>query len=96
MPLTVSIGATIAPASGQSKTEILSLRDLALCDAKAAGRNRTAVRLSHRGQATGYWLFAPFWESGLRSPFSWSTLEKTPCVTASSQFCCSPRRWLRV
>jgi len=47
MPLTVSIGATVAPAAGRSETEILSLSDLALYDAKAAGRNRAAVRLSH-------------------------------------------------
>jgi two-component system cell cycle response regulator len=45
--LTVSIGAAVAPACGQSETEILSLADLALYDAKSAGRNRTALRLAH-------------------------------------------------
>ena len=44
IPLTVSIGATVVPGCGRSETEILSLADLALYDAKAAGRNRTVPR----------------------------------------------------
>jgi two-component system, cell cycle response regulator len=47
IPLTVSIGAAVAPACGETEAEILSLADLALYDAKSAGRNRTALRLAH-------------------------------------------------
>jgi diguanylate cyclase (GGDEF)-like protein len=44
--LTVSIGATVAPDCAQSETEILSLADLALYQAKSAGRNCTVLRTS--------------------------------------------------
>ena len=44
--LTVSIGATVAPQAAQSETELLSLADLALYQAKSAGRNCTVVRTS--------------------------------------------------
>ena len=44
--LTVSIGATVAPQSACTATEVLSLADVALYQAKRAGRNRTIVRLS--------------------------------------------------
>jgi Diguanylate cyclase, GGDEF domain len=47
IPLTVSIGATVAPACGHSESEILSVADLALYNAKSAGRNRSVVLLSH-------------------------------------------------
>jgi diguanylate cyclase (GGDEF)-like protein len=47
IPLTVSIGATVAPACGHSESEILSVADLALYDAKSAGRNRSVVHLGH-------------------------------------------------
>lgn len=43
IPLTVSIGATVAPESGDSQMEILALADQALYDAKAAGRNCTVL-----------------------------------------------------
>jgi diguanylate cyclase (GGDEF)-like protein len=44
--LTVSIGATVAPDCAQTETEILSLADLALYQAKGAGRNCTILRTS--------------------------------------------------
>jgi diguanylate cyclase (GGDEF)-like protein len=44
--LTVSIGATVAPDAAQAETELLSLADLALYQAKSAGRNCTVVRTS--------------------------------------------------
>jgi two-component system cell cycle response regulator len=47
IPLTVSLGATVAPICGQSETEILSIADAALYEAKSAGRNRAAMRISH-------------------------------------------------
>jgi diguanylate cyclase (GGDEF)-like protein len=43
--LTVSIGATVAPECANTETEILSLADLALYEAKSAGRNQTILRL---------------------------------------------------
>jgi diguanylate cyclase (GGDEF)-like protein len=42
--LTVSIGATVAPVCARIETEILSLADLALYQAKSAGRNCTVLR----------------------------------------------------
>lgn len=47
IPLTISIGATVAPACGSTESEILSVADQALYDAKAAGRNRAVLRLTH-------------------------------------------------
>jgi len=44
--LTASIGATVAPDAAQAETELLSLADLALYQAKSAGRNCTVVRMS--------------------------------------------------
>lgn len=44
--LTASIGATVAPHAAQAETELLSLADLALYQAKSAGRNCTVVRMS--------------------------------------------------
>ena len=44
--LTVSIGATVAPDAAQAETELLSLADLALYQAKSAGRNCSVVRTS--------------------------------------------------
>jgi two-component system, cell cycle response regulator len=44
--LTVSIGATVAPDFASSETEILSLADLALYQAKSEGRNRTTLMTS--------------------------------------------------
>lgn len=44
--LTVSIGATVAPECARTETEILSLADLALYQAKSAGRNCTVLRTS--------------------------------------------------
>ena len=44
--LTVSIGATVAGECHQTETELLSLADLALYEAKSAGRNCTVVRTS--------------------------------------------------
>ena len=53
--LTVSIGATVAGGRDQSETELLSLADLALYEAKSAGRDCTVLRLAfaqqHAGQA---------------------------------------------
>lgn len=46
--LTVSIGATVAPECARTETEILSLADLALYQAKSAGRNCTVLRPSLR------------------------------------------------
>lgn len=46
--LTVSIGATVAPDCARSETEILALADIALYQAKTAGRNRTALRRSFK------------------------------------------------
>ncbi len=42
--VTISIGATVAPICGFKESEILSLADLALYQAKSAGRNCTIVR----------------------------------------------------
>lgn len=42
--LTISVGATVIPGSATSEAEILSLADLALYEAKSAGRNRTVVK----------------------------------------------------
>ena len=44
--ITVSIGATVAPDCGWTQAEILSLADLALYQAKSAGRNCTVFRTS--------------------------------------------------
>jgi diguanylate cyclase (GGDEF)-like protein len=44
--LTVSIGATVAPDAAQAETELLSLADLALYQAKSDGRNCCVVRMS--------------------------------------------------
>ncbi len=44
--LTASLGATVAPDSAATETEILSLADLALYEAKTSGRNQTVLRLS--------------------------------------------------
>ncbi len=44
--LTVSIGATVAPDCARTETELLSLADLALYQAKNAGRNCTILRSS--------------------------------------------------
>jgi diguanylate cyclase (GGDEF)-like protein len=44
IPLTVSIGATVATDYPQTETELLSLADLALYQAKHAGRNCTILR----------------------------------------------------
>ncbi len=46
LSITASIGATVAPLCAGSETEILSLADLALYQAKSSGRNRTILCLS--------------------------------------------------
>lgn len=51
--LTVSIGATVAGVRDQSETELLSLADLALYEAKSAGRNCTVLRFSFSEQDVG-------------------------------------------
>ncbi len=51
--LTVSIGATLASVRDQSETELLSLADLALYEAKSAGRNCTVLRFSFEEQHAG-------------------------------------------
>lgn len=43
IPLTVSIGATVVPDFAENETEILSLADFALYEAKSQGRNRTVL-----------------------------------------------------
>jgi diguanylate cyclase (GGDEF)-like protein len=48
--LTVSIGATVAPDCARTETELLSLADLALYQAKNAGRNCTILRSSFEEQ----------------------------------------------
>jgi diguanylate cyclase (GGDEF)-like protein len=45
---TVSIGATVAPEYARSETEILTLADIALYQAKTAGRNRITLRMSFK------------------------------------------------
>ncbi|MGH9591242.1 MAG: diguanylate cyclase [Terracidiphilus sp.] len=44
--ITISIGATVVPDCGQTESEILSLADLALYQAKSAGRNCSMFRTS--------------------------------------------------
>lgn len=48
--ITVSIGATLAPDCGATEAEILGLADLALYQAKSAGRNCTVLRTSFQEQ----------------------------------------------
>jgi two-component system, cell cycle response regulator len=48
---TVSIGATVAPDFASSETEILSLADSALYQAKSEGRDRTVLRTSFKEEA---------------------------------------------
>ncbi|HTX35679.1 MAG TPA: diguanylate cyclase [Bryobacteraceae bacterium] len=48
--VTISIGGTVAPDCGSAESEILGLADLALYQAKRAGRNCTVVRKSFHGQ----------------------------------------------
>lgn len=50
--ITVSIGATVAPDCGWTEAEILSLADLALYQAKSAGRNCTVFRTSIQEEVT--------------------------------------------
>jgi diguanylate cyclase (GGDEF)-like protein len=51
--LTVSIGATVAGEAEQSENEILSIADLALYEAKSAGRNCIVVRTLFDQQGVG-------------------------------------------
>ena len=51
--LTVSIGATVALDCALTETELLSLADLALYEAKSAGRNCTVVRTSFQEEHAG-------------------------------------------
>lgn len=51
--LTVSIGATVAGEAEQSETEILSIADLALYEAKSAGRNCIVLRTLFDQQGVG-------------------------------------------
>jgi len=44
IPLTISIGATVACVESRTDAELLGLADLALYEAKAAGRNRVVLR----------------------------------------------------
>jgi diguanylate cyclase (GGDEF)-like protein len=48
--ITISIGATVAPFCGRRESDILSLADLALYQAKSAGRNCTIFRNSLKEQ----------------------------------------------
>lgn len=45
-PVTISIGATVAPDCGRTESEILNVADVALYQAKSAGRNCTRFRTS--------------------------------------------------
>ena len=51
--LTVSIGATVAGEAEQSENEILSIADLALYEAKSAGRNCIVLRTLFDQQGVG-------------------------------------------
>lgn len=54
IPVTVSIGATVAPLCGHTESEILSLADLALYQAKRSGRNCTIFWTSHQRPRSDY------------------------------------------